>query len=296
MTSIAVIQSTRPPFLVLTPICVFLGASTVLANQSSIDIFLAGLVLFSALLAHAGVNLLNEYLDFKSGLDLTTARTPFSGGSGALPRHPELAGAVLNFGLLCLIALAITGCYLMWRVGSGILPLGIAGLLLITTYTHWLNRHPLLCLVAPGCGFGLLMVPGTQFVLTGEYAVQSGLVALVPFFLTNNLLLLNQYPDIQADIKVGRKHFPIAYGVAASNRVYAVFALAAAAVVVARVVAGYLPALSLIALLTMPLAGYAWYGAVKYGESIGRYPHFMGANVAVALLTPLLLAISITIG
>jgi len=43
------------------------------------------LALLGAFLAHVSVNTLNEYYDFKSGLDLETIRTPFSGGSGALP-------------------------------------------------------------------------------------------------------------------------------------------------------------------------------------------------------------------
>ena len=45
------------------------------------------LALAGGLLAHISVNALNEYLDFTSGLDLTTLRTPFSGGSGTLPAN-----------------------------------------------------------------------------------------------------------------------------------------------------------------------------------------------------------------
>ncbi len=41
------------------------------------------LALLGAFLAHISVNTLNEYFDFKSGLDLETIKTPFSGGSGA---------------------------------------------------------------------------------------------------------------------------------------------------------------------------------------------------------------------
>ncbi|MFW2438612.1 MAG: prenyltransferase, partial [Arenicellales bacterium] len=79
----AVIQSMRVPFLVLTPVCVFLGASTVVLNETNTGLLM--LVLLGALLAHISVNALNEYSDFRSGLDLTTTRTQFSGGSGALP-------------------------------------------------------------------------------------------------------------------------------------------------------------------------------------------------------------------
>lgn len=284
----------RVPFLVLTPVCVFLGASTVATSETNISLLL--LVLLGALLAHISVNALNEYSDFKSGLDLATTRTPFSGGSGALPENPEMSAVVLAVGAVSLMATLMIGGFFIWKFGTGILPIGIAGLILIVTYTDWINRYPFLCLIAPGIGFGFLMVVGTQFVLQGEYAPLSVLVAVVPFLLINNLLLLNQYPDIEADASVGRNHFPIAYGVSRSNLAYALFALATTGIIVIYVLLGYLPATSFIALLPMPLAFLALYGAIKYRENIGNHPHYLGANVGVAILAPLLLGVSIIIG
>ena len=61
------------------------------------------------------------------------------------------------------------------------------------------------------------------------------------------------------------------------------------------VLTGSFPTLSLIALLPMPLAFFALYGAVKYGAAIGKYPQYLGANVAVTILTTLLLGISLVI-
>ncbi len=292
----AVVQSMRFSFLVLTPVCVFLGASIVVANQKNISLLLLVLALLGALLAHISANTLNEYFDFKSGLDLATKRTKFSGGSGALPQNPEMVGTVFIAGTASLFATLMIGGFFVWEYGTGIIPIGVVGLVLIVTYTEWISRHPLLCLIAPGIGFGFLMVVGTQFVLEGEYAPLSLFVAVVPFFLANNLLLLNQYPDIQADTNVGRNHFPIAYGVNRSNMVYGLFALATVSAIVIYVLIGYFPALSLIALLPMPLAFFSLYGAIKYGETIGNFPQYLGANAAVTILTPLLLGMSIIIG
>ena len=72
MQPVILLRTMRPSFLVLTPVCVFLGLSTSLAAQSSINYFMAALVLMGALAAHVSVNTLNEYHDFKSGLDLKT--------------------------------------------------------------------------------------------------------------------------------------------------------------------------------------------------------------------------------
>ena len=290
-----IFQSMRPSFLLLTFVCVFLGASTVVANQSSVSLSLLILALLGALLAHISVNTLNEYFDFKSGLDLETVKTPFSGGSGALPDNPEMLTTVYLVGIMSSSILFLIGMFFVWKTGVGIIPIGLIGLLLIATYTGWVNKHPFFCLIAPGLGFGFLMVVGTQFVLQGEYTTLSWLVSVIPFFLVNNLLLLNQYPDIQADINAGRKHFPIVYGVQRSTVVYGLFALLTILTILAYVVLGYLPVLALIALLPMPLAFFSMYGANKYGETLGYYPQYLGANVAVTLLVPLLLGVSLIV-
>lgn len=291
-----IIRSMRGPFLVLTPVCVFLGVSIVIANQVNVDFYMLALVLLGAVLAHVSVNTFNEYLDFRSGLDLATSKTRFSGGSGALPQNPEMARAVLTVASLSLVATLLIGLFFFWKIGPGIIPIGMAGLILIVTYTGWINKYPLLCLIAPGIGFGFLMVVGTQFVLQGEYSASSWLIALVPFFLVNNLLLLNQYPDIQADAAVGRNHFPIAYGTSVSNSIYALFGLATIGLFAVGILSGYLPGLSIIALLPMPLAIFSLTGAIKHGETIGSFPKYLGANVVVAILTPVLLGVSIMIG
>ena len=291
-----VFLSMRLPFLILTFVCVFLAASTVVASQSVVSLPMLMLALLGALLAHVSVNTLNEYFDFKSGLDFETIKTPFSGGSGALPQNPEMLGTVLTVGVVSSIVLFMIGSFFVWQHGTGIIPVGITGLVLIATYTGWVNRYPYVCLIAPGLGFGFLMVAGTQFVLMGEYITLSWLVAVIPFFLVNNLLLLNQYPDIQADRNAGRNHFPIAYGVDRSTMMYGLFVLATVVSIVAYVLMDYLPTLSLIALIPMPLAVFSLYGAIKHGAAIGSYPQYLATNVAVTILTILFLGVSLVVG
>lgn len=287
------IQSMRVPFLVFTPVCVFLGVSTSIARGITIDYLLVLLILAGALCAHVSVNTFNEYFDFKSGLDLTTQRTSFSGGSGALLTNPEAAPAVLVIAIVSLIATAAIGSIFLWQHGTGILPIGIIGLLLIVTYTQWINKSPLLCLVAPGTGFGFLIVPGTDFVLSGSYDFQVLAVAVIPFLLANNLLLLNQYPDIDADRGVGRNHFPIAYGVKASNLIYGIFILLMVIIIITSVITGYLPGSSLVTLVTIPLALFTLAGAIKHGKKIGEHPVYLAANVVMTIVTPLLLGLSL---
>lgn len=296
MQTKTVLRTFRLPFLVLTPVCVLLGASIVIASHTAVDDVMIALVLTGAVAAHISINALNEYHDFNSGLDLQTRRTAFSGGSGALPDHPEAATAVLIAGLLSLLATIAIGGYLIAVTGTSILPIGIAGIVLVASYTQWLNRSPWLCLIAPGTGFGSLMVVGTHLVLTGNVSGPIWLVSLVPFFLINNLLLLNQYPDINADASVGRKTFPIVFGINNSNIVYALFMAAAYATIVLLVASKQIPVTGLFALLPLVLSLFALGGAVRYSSKIGEQPRYMAANVAAAVLTPLLLGMAIAAG
>lgn len=291
-----VLQTIRPPFLVLTLACVFLGLAVSLSSRSSIGVSAATLVLLGAILAHVSVNVLNEYYDFKSGLDLKTEKTPFSGGSGALPGHPQAAGAALALGVVSLAAVVSIGIYFIAMRGVKILPIGLIGIILIAAYTPWINRSPVLCLLAPGIGFGTLMIGGTSLVLTGEITRLAWLVSFVPFFLTNNLLLLNQFPDVTADAGAGRRTFPIAYGFNKSRFVYAVSMTAAYTLIAGLIVAGAIPALAVIALIPMPFAIFSLTGAIRHSSGIGKFPKYLAANVAASVLTPFLLGIAIIAG
>jgi 1,4-dihydroxy-2-naphthoate octaprenyltransferase len=289
----AVLTSSRAPFLALTPVCVLLGCATALGQGASPDAALLAGVLLNALLAHASVNLLNEYHDFRSGLDLHTRRTPFSGGSGGLPAHPAMAGAVLRAGLLGFVLSAAMGLYFVALRGAVLLIPGLLGLLLIAGYTPWINRRPWLCLVAPGLGIGLTVVLGTHLAAGGTLSVSALLAAGMVFALGNNLLLMNQYPDTVADQTAGRRNFPIVYGIGKSNTAYGIFSLVTAGSVAFGAISGVWPPAALWALAPWLLSLAALAGMIRFGHGIGAHAGFLAANVAAALLTPLTLGMAL---
>ena len=288
-----ILATMRLPFLILTPVCIFLGVSIAIFQGIQVNVSTVILIALAALSSHISVNTLNEYFDFKSGLDAMTQRTPFSGGSGALVANPQSLNHVLIVGMFTLFVTVLIGLYFVYQLGFEVLPIGFIGVILIVTYTSWINKSPMICLIAPGLGFGILFVVGTVYVLSGEFAQLSWYLALVPFFLVNNLLLLNQYPDIKADQKVGRNHIPIAYGVKTASIIYTVFSILTFGLIIVLVTLGVIPKLSLIALLPLPLAISAINGAFRYGENIGQYPQFLTMNVITTLSVPLLLGISL---
>jgi 1,4-dihydroxy-2-naphthoate octaprenyltransferase len=285
----------RLPFLILPPACVLLGVGTALWTQGEISVLYAVIAFVGALAAHISVNTLNEYYDYQSGLDFRTMPTPFSGGSGTLPATPEAARAALITGLVTLGLTALVGVYFLAVWGLALLPLGLLGLILVFVYTNWITRLPFVCLIAPGLGFGTFMVMGTDFVLHGAYSWSAFVASLVPFFLVSNLLFLNQFPDVEADRGVGRQHYPIVIGRKASSVIYGAFLLATYLSIVVGWALGLLPAWALLGLATLALAVPTAVGAYRYADNLERLAPYLGFNVILTVLTPLLVAIGLLI-
>ncbi len=288
-----VIGTFRPPFLILTPACVLVGVGTALWQSQQINWLHALLVLVGALSAHISVNVFNEYFDFKSGLDTRTRRTPFSGGSGTLPASPNLVKQAFVLAWVTLAVTAAVGAYFVWLRGWQLLLVGIPGLILVITYTIWWVYRPIFSLLAPGIGFGIIMVMGAHFALTGSYTWTSFMAALTPTFLVSDLLLINQFPDVEADQSIGRRHYPITIGRRASSIIYGIFLLLAYLAIVVGVLSGLLPWLSLIALLTAVIAWRAYQGARQNAENIPALVPVLGQDVIVVVGTPALLGLGL---
>jgi 1,4-dihydroxy-2-naphthoate octaprenyltransferase len=201
---------TRPQFLLLSVALVLLGTA-MSGNEGHFNCVRFALTMIGLILAHASVNILNDYFDFKSGIDLETRRTHFSGGSGILPQGLMDPKSAFKFGAGCLLAAFLIGLYLTAVSGWQLLPLILLGGLVIYFYTSYLTKW-LLGEFWAGLGLGTLPVLGTYFVQTGSYTTGAFVASLAPGFLTANLLLLNEFPDAEADKKGGRFHLVIALG------------------------------------------------------------------------------------
>ncbi len=286
----------RAPFLLLVPAVLAPAFAVAWRVTGAIDPLRAALVVAAALAAHIAVNALNEYQDFRSGLDFHTRRTPFSGGSGTLVDHAAFAPVALGTAVAALLVTVAIGLYFVWSVGPGLLIPGGLGLALIAVYTPWLNRFPLLCLLAPGAGFGLLMVNLAALVLTGTVPPAALAASVVVTCLVSNLLLVNQVPDAAADRRVGRRHAVIAWGLARVPLLYLALALVAGATLGAAVTLAWLPTAALMACLPL-------FGTLRVARELRRHARnrahspvpAMGHNVAITLITPLVLAAGVLV-
>lgn len=289
---VVLLASARIPFLLLTLVVILLGFACAFAVTHEIVPGKLAIILLTAIAAHVSVNALNEYSDFRIGLDSVTEKTPFSGGSGALPNNPQQARSVFLLGMASLFVTLAGGLYLVTVTGPELLLPGLAGVLIVAFYTPWMTRSPFLSLVMPGLAFGPIMVIGTAYVLAEQVTVAMVLAGMVPFFLVNNLLLLNQYPDIQADRQHGRRNLPILYGTKSSGIVYLLFKLSAAALIVAGILLGVMPVNTLLPVLLLVAASPIALMAAKRIDDRKTLIPLMTLNLVVTLVVPVLLSVS----
>jgi len=279
---------TRPQFLLLSVVLAFLGAC-IAWYDGAFHPGYAVLAFVGILLAHISVNTLNDYFDYRSGIDLEVKRTPFSGGSGILPASLLKPNQVFWFGLTCLMLDIPIGIYFIMVRGWLLLPILLIAAICVLLYTPFILklRWPEW---SPGLGMGTLPVLGAYFVQTSAYTLPAIVASIPSGILVHNLLLLNEFPDVAADRKAGRKTLPITMGKKKASMVYSVLTIIVYLWIIGGVVAGQMPGFSLIALLTLPFAIKAIQGALKHQE-MGRLVPAMGNNVLVVLLTQLLLGI-----
>jgi len=290
--ALTVLRAARPPFLLLSVVCVLLGVAVAWREHAALAIIDLVLVWTGALAAHASVNLFNEYEDARSGLDALTQRTPFSGGSGALMDDPAGLPAVRLAAWLALALTLVVGGWCVARHGPLLLPIGVLGIVLILAYTPFVNRHPVLCLLAPGLGVGPLMVLGTVAVLREGLSILAVSAALVPGLLGCSLLLANQFPDIEADRRVGRRHVAIVYGRDSARRLFGALSGLTVLLLLAAVASGVFPPLALLALLPMVATLPTFMGLGRYPAGAALAP-CLASNVAASVLTPLILALAL---
>jgi len=242
---------------------------------------------------HMAVNIINEWSDMRTGIDLHTERTPFSGGSGTLPAGGMRPRTALVFGLVCAGVGLVIGLWFLIEVGWVLLPIVIAGAVSVLAYTNVLARIGI-GEMAAGFGLGAGPVIGTALVQGGGWSTAAMAASVPAFFMTFNLLLLNEFPDEQADREGGRRNLVILLGRRAAAWIYAAAGLATPLAIVIAVLLRVLPPLSLIAVLPSILLVKPLQWAFADPKLPVPIPA-LGANVAWNLATNTVMALALVI-
>ncbi|MBN2848727.1 MAG: prenyltransferase [Coriobacteriia bacterium] len=288
------ILETRPQFLTLAVVLVIHG-SALAAWHGSFHLGHALLAAAALVLLQASTNVLNDWHDFtRSGIDRQTVQTPFSGGSGMLPRGALSPNAALALGLGTLAAGTAIGLYLASVAGLPLLVIGMVGVLSVVLYTPVLTRVGLGEVFA-GFALGTLPVVGTYYLLTGRFDIAAWVSGITAGLLTYNLLLLNEFPDTEADTAGGRHHMVVVLGKRRARWLYAAVEIGAYVAIVAGVVFGVLTPWALVGLGAAVFAAKAIATALKEYDSFEGLVPAQGANVMAVLATNVLLAVGYVI-
>lgn len=286
-------METRPSFLLLTPLNYSVGIAAAYV-EGSFNLFRALLGLVGVLLAHVSMNVINDYFDYKSGLDFKTKRTPFSGGSGVLPAGDLNPRSVYLFAVGCLLIGGAIGAYFAYAVGWALLPLILFAAFTIYFYTTHLSRW-YVGEFFTGLNFGFLMAVGAYFIMVGSYGVSAFVPAVIPGILGSTLLFINEFPDIEADREAGRRNIVMALGLERSSKLYAFLVASPYLWVFICIAAGLMPLTMLVTFLSLPIGFKAVRGAIENHSDVERLVPSLAANVTWILATTALTTVGIVL-
>ena len=246
------VLATRPAFVSVTFVGVLIGWASAWADGVEISGLAAALTMIFALVAHAGANVINDYYDAVSGCDAANDERlfPFTGGSRFIQNGVLTAHEVKVFGYGLLFAVIPPGLWLAAHSAPGLLVIGAAGLA-----AGWAYSAPPLKLQARGVGeFAItaawaLVVVGSDFVERGAFAFRPVAAGLGFALLVANVLYINQFPDIRADARAGKRTMVVRLGPAKARWGYAVIGALAYLWPLAMALTGRLPAATLASLV-----------------------------------------------
>ena len=280
----------RIRFLLASVIAVSNGLAITYWKYSTIDPLYAILTYIGVVFLHASVDLLNDYWDYKRGIDVATKRTKFSGGTGVLPENLLEPRTVYIAGLIFLVLGASIGAYFIMIRGLAIaIILGFA----VTAIYFYSTK-----IVNAGLGELFVAIKGAMIVL-GSLYVQNAMLDLAALYggaivglLSATVLFINSFPDYEADKSKGRHTLVIIFGRKAASTIFPMFIIAAYALIAAGIFFGLTKVYSLITFVSMPLAIKSALALRKDPESIDNIVPAMASTVTYSRITGFMLAMS----
>jgi len=245
------IRVIRIRFLLASVISVSVGLAITWWATNDITIVDAILTMCGVLALHASVDLLNDYWDFKRGIDTKTHRTKMSGGSGVLPEGLLKPSQVYAAGIVSLIIGAAIGMYFVATDG---IVIGIILAFAVISIYFYSTKIVNWGLAEVFVGIkGSMIVIGTYFVQTTDITEQAVLGGIVIGTLSSLVLFITSFPDHDADKAKGRKTLVISLGKKRACSILWVFPVVTYGITVIAVSFEVFPIFCLLILLTIPL-------------------------------------------
>jgi 1,4-dihydroxy-2-naphthoate octaprenyltransferase len=144
---------------------------------------------------------------------------------------------------------------------------------------------------ALGAGFGPITVLGAYYVQAQKPSAAALWASIPVGLLIAAVLYINEFPDFEADSAVGKRTLVVALGRKRAVWGYGALLVLAYVFIVLGVVLGTMPAITLIALLALPLAYRGIKGAARFHSSTPELIPFNAVTIQLHLVTGLLLCV-----
>ncbi|WP_449537349.1 1,4-dihydroxy-2-naphthoate polyprenyltransferase [Ferdinandcohnia sp. Marseille-Q9671] len=259
----------RPHTLTASFVPVILG--TVLAfPETEINLPLFLVMLLACLLIQAATNMINEYFDYKRGLD--TAESVGIGGT--IVRDGVKPKVILNLAFIFFGVSMLLGVYICLNSSWWLALIGTICMSIGYFYTGGplpISSTPFGEL-ASGFFMGLIIILLSFFIQTGTVTTVSVLIALPIMILVGAINMSNNIRDLDGDKKNGRRTLPILLGREKSIKFLAFLFTISYLWIILLTFAGISPLWSLLVLVSIPKAVQAVKGFVGKSEPIQMMP------------------------
>ena len=284
----------RIRFLLASVIAVSVGLALNWWQNSTIEPFDALLTFAGVMALHASVDLLNDFWDFKRGIDTKTPKTKMSGGTGVLPEGLLKPSSVYRAGIAFLVIGSAIGAYFV--ITDGIIIAAILGFAILSIYFYSTK------IVDSGLGEffvavkGSMIVLGTFFIQSGQITIESILAGIVVGSLSSLVLFIASFPDHDADKSKGRKTLVIAVGKQKATKLFWIFPFVSYGAIILGVSLNLFPVITLITFLSIPLMIKSGFGLKKTFDSVEKLVPYMSSTLMFSRITGALFVLSFIIG
>ncbi len=279
----------RIRFLLASVIAVSVGLAITWWHTSNVTVFDAILTMCGVLALHASVDLLNDYWDFKRGIDTTTKRTKMSGGTGVLPEGMLKPRQVYAGGIIFLVIGTIIGVYFV--ITDGIIIGIILAFAVVSIYfystkiVNWGLAEVFVSIK------GTLIVIGTYFIQTSQISESVIFGGIVIGVLSSLVLFVTSCPDHDADKAKGRKTLVISLGKQKACSMLWVFPSIVYGISIAAVIFEIFPISCLILLATIPLIIKSGHKLKQNYEQLTNLVSAMNSTLYFSRITGALLVV-----
>ena len=260
------IRAIRAPFFSASALSVFSATALSYYSRSLFHPVRFFLILFTVLCFHAAANVLNDYEDSRSGCDDMNRDYihPFTGGSRLVQEKIlgllDLKKLAVTLFLLGMVSGLILTILTHWSIALFFPPAFIGGYF----YTRFFSKIGWGELII-FLNFGLLTTLSSFYIQCLSVTSAAFLLSAINGLLVVNILLMNEFPDAEADRKAGKMTMVARWGAKRAAGCYLLISLGSYILILSGVIMRIFPLMSLMALAPIPMGFFA-FQSIRKGD------------------------------